>query len=123
MAKMGRPKIEVNQQQFERLCGIQCTEEEIASVFGCSVDTIERWCKETYKETFADAYKKHSGTGKASLRRTQFRLAERSAAMAIFLGKQYLGQKDTVEYEDKEAIARLDAILHGIVDQAKSEAE
>ena len=28
------------------------------------------------------------------LRRSQFKLAEKNAAMAIFLGKQYLGQKD-----------------------------
>lgn len=123
MAKMGRPRKEIDRLQFERLCGIQCTEEEIAGIFDCSVDTIENWCKRTYKTTFSEVYKIHSASGKASLRRTQFKLAERSAAMAIFLGKQYLGQKDTVEYEDKEAIARLDAILHGIVDQAKSEAE
>lgn len=123
MAKMGRPRKEIDRLQFERLCAIQCTEEEIAGIFDCSVDTIENWCKRTYKTTFSEVYKIHSASGKASLRRTQFKLAERSAAMAIFLGKQYLGQKDTVEYEDKEAIARLDAILHGIVDQAKSEAE
>jgi transposase len=123
MAKMGRPRKEIDRLQFERLCGIQCTEEEIAGIFDCSVDTIENWCKRTYKTTFSEVYKIYSASGKASLRRTQFKLAERSAAMAIFLGKQYLGQKDTVEYEDKEAIARLDAILHGIVDQAKSEAE
>ena len=28
------------------------------------------------------------------MRRSQFKLAEKNAAMAIFLGKQYLGQKD-----------------------------
>ncbi len=31
---------------------------------------------------------------KIKLRRNQLALSERSAAMAIFLGKQYLGQKD-----------------------------
>lgn len=50
-------------------------------------------------------------------------LAKKSPAMAIFLGKQYLGQKDNVEYEDKEAISRLDAILNGIVAKAEREAE
>ena len=34
--------------------------------------------------------------------------------MAIWLGKQMLGQRDSIEYEDKEAIARLDAILEGM---------
>ena len=32
-----------------------------------------------------------------SLRRNQFKLAEKSAAMAIFLGKNYLGQTDRFE--------------------------
>ena len=30
----------------------------------------------------------------------QWKLAEKNAAMAIFLGKQYLGQKDKIEYTD-----------------------
>lgn len=94
MAKTGRPKIEIDQKQFESLCGLQCTLAEIASFFQCSEDTIERWCKRTYEITFAEAYKKHSAKGKMSLRRAQFRLAETNATMAIFLGKQYLGQKD-----------------------------
>lgn len=123
MAKMGRPRIEINQEQFEKLCSYQCTEEELAGFFKCSVDTIENYCKRTYHETFSEAYKKFSAVGKLSLRRAQFRLAEKNAAMAIWLGKQYLDQKDSVEYEDKEAISRLDAILNGIVDKAKSETE
>lgn len=94
MAKTGRPKIEIDQKQFESLCGLQCTLAEIASFFQCSEDTVERWCKRTYEISFADAYKKHSAKGKMSLRRAQFRLAETNATMAIFLGKQYLGQRD-----------------------------
>ena len=92
--KMGRPKIEIDQMQFEKLCYIQCTLTEIASWFNCSEDTIERWCKETYQETFAECFKKHSAGGKASLRRSQFELAKRNPTMAIWLGKQYLGQRD-----------------------------
>lgn len=91
---MGRPRKEIDQKIFENLCGYQCTLEEIAGIFECSPDTIERWCKREYKETFAEIYKKHSMKGKMSLRRYQFKLAEKSAAMAIWLGKQYLGQTD-----------------------------
>ena len=120
---MGRPQIQIDQKTFEGLCGIQCTLDEIAGVLNCSEDTVERWCKRTYGENFADVYKKHSAKGKTSLRRAQFRLAEKNAAMAIFLGKQYLGQKDNVDYEDHEALERLDAILYGIIDKSKSETE
>lgn len=91
---MARPRIEIDQKQFENLCELQCTLKEISGFFNCSEDTIERWCKRTYKENFADIYEKKSSKGKISLRRTQLKLAEKSAAMAIFLGKQNLGQKD-----------------------------
>ncbi len=97
--KTGRPRIEIDQRKFEKLCEYQCTLEEIAGVMGCSVDTIERWVKKTYstskiKATFADIYKKLSAPGKMSLRRAQFRLAEKNASMAIWLGKQYLDQRE-----------------------------
>jgi hypothetical protein len=113
MATMGRPKKEIDQTQFENLCGLQCTLNEIASFFQCSEDTIERWCKRTYDETFAETYKKHSGQGKISLRRSQFRLAETNASMAIWLGKQYLHQKDYYmeDARSKDAVDKLDALL------------
>ena len=100
----GRPKKEIDKKIFENLCGLQCTLEEIAGVFDCSVDTIERWCKREYGETFAEVYKKHSAKGKTSLRRIQFKLAEKSAAMAIFLGKNYLGQKDSIIETDEQTL-------------------
>ena len=99
-----RPRKEIDNKIFENLCGLQCTLEEIAGVFDCSVDTIERWCKREYGETFAEVYKKHSAKGKTSLRRIQFKLAEKSAAMAIFLGKNYLGQKDSIIETDEQTL-------------------
>lgn len=43
---------------------------------------------------------------KESLKQSQLRLANKSAAMGIFLGKQYLGQKDD-KYEYNEEILKL----------------
>ena len=43
---------------------------------------------------FSDVYKRLSVKGKISLRRYQFQQAEKSTAMAIWLGKQYLGQTE-----------------------------
>lgn len=91
---MARPRIQIDQKEFEKLCELQCTLKEIADFFECSVDTIERFCKRTYKDSFANVYDKKSSKGKISLRRTQFKLANKSAAMAIFLGKKVLGQND-----------------------------
>ena len=92
----GRPKIEINSEQFKKLCELHCTKEEIAGFFSCSEDTIERYCKKEYGESFAMSFKKLSVGGKMSLRRYQFDLAKHNASMAIFLGKQMLGQRDDV---------------------------
>lgn len=109
---MARPRIEIDREQFEKLCVIQCTEEEIASWFKCSVDTIERWCQREMKASFAEVYKKHSSIGKISLRRAQFKMAEHNCSMAIWLGKQYLGQKDqqevSVSRNVDETISKMD---------------
>lgn len=98
--KMGRPKIEIDKKYFENLCKLQCTKEEIAGFFDCSEDTIENWCKETYQTTFSAIFKVKSQSGKISLRRSQFKLAETSSAMAIWLGKQYLGQRDVATADE-----------------------
>ena len=46
----GRPMIEINKEQFEKLCGYMCTQAEIADFFHVSVDTVARWCKRTLPE-------------------------------------------------------------------------
>lgn len=117
---MARPRKEIDKDAFEKLCGIQCTLGEIAGFFACSPDTVERWCLREYGFGFAEAYKKYSGTGKISLRRAQFRLAERSASMAIWLGKQYLGQKDDVvqsmdDHNDiLESLLKMEQEMYGV---------
>lgn len=99
---MARPKIEIDKESFESLCEIQCTLCEIAGFFDCSEDTIERWCQRTYKLGFAEVFKAKRGAGAISLRRSQFRLAENNASMAIWLGRQYLGQTDRPVQDTQE---------------------
>ena len=104
---MARPKKEIDQKQFENLCGLQCTLEEICGWFGVSDKTLNAWCMRTYRASFADVFKQQRGRGKISLRRHQMRLAENNATMAIWLGKQYLGQTDkpeeSIDAEDTDA--------------------
>ena len=88
---MARPKIPIDYNTVEKLANIQCTQEEIASFLGISVRTLQR------DEEFCRIYKKGQKNGKMSLRRMQYKLAEKNTAMAIFLGKQYLGQRDNIE--------------------------
>jgi hypothetical protein len=82
---MGRPKLSIDLDVLKGLAEIQCTYTEMASILKCSVKTLQ---------DFAEIINEGKEAGKKSLRRTQFELAKKSPAMAIFLGKQYLGQKD-----------------------------
>ena len=95
--KGGRPRKEIDKKQFENLCGLQCTKEEICSFFELTDKTLESWCKRTYKAGFSEVFRQKRGKGKISLRRYQFELAKKNANMAIWLGKNYLGQKDSVD--------------------------
>ena len=92
--KVGRPKIKIDEKILENLASILCTNEEIASFFNCSSDTLTR--------NFAESLKKGRDKGKMSLRRMQFEKAQTgNATMLIWLGKQLLGQKDKIETSEE----------------------
>lgn len=103
--KGGRPKKELDYEMIEKLSMIQCTQDEIASCLNVNVKTLRA------DDKFLDLYKKGQEKGKMSLRRIQYKLAERNSAMAIWLGKQYLGQTEKVEnvnsFEDLQPLAEL----------------
>jgi hypothetical protein len=91
--------VELDAEQFEKLCHIQCTQNEMSAWFKISVDTLERWSLRHYKEKLADTQKRFAAGGLASLRRAQWVAATEKdkTAMMIWLGKQYLGQTDKTE--------------------------
>lgn len=94
----GRPRTIITDQeweQIERLCHIQCTAQEIASIFKISLDILKRNIVETHGITCEEYLHKHAAGGKASLRRYQWDLAKKgNPAMLIWLGKQWLNQSD-----------------------------
>ena len=97
MAKRGRPKKEIDQKEFEKLCGLQCTLEEMCSFFDCDNKTLEKWCVRTYKKNFSEIFAVKRGIGKISLRRAGFELAKKNPAVHIFYCKNYLGMTDKQE--------------------------
>ena len=104
---MARPLKEVDRKNFEKLCELQCTKEEICGFFELTDKTLESWCKRTYNVGFSEVFKQKRGNGKIALRRAQFQTAERgNATMLVWLGKQYLGQRDqpeeNIDQEDSE---------------------
>ena len=112
----GRPKLEIDYAVVEKLALLQCTEAEISEYLGISVRTLQR------NKEFCRIYKKGQKDGHSSLRRLQWKVAngdykvktitytnkdgssrteevyaQPSPVMLIWLGKQYLEQKDKTE--------------------------
>lgn len=76
---------------IEQMGKMACTEQEIASFLGVHIKTIER------DEKAISRYRKGLDTAKSSLRRKQMEVAlSGNVVMLIWLGKQLLGQKDSV---------------------------
>lgn len=69
MAKPGRKRIEIDWQEFEGLCAIQATLEEMAIVLGCSERTIERAVQRQYKMNFVSLFAQKRKRGHISIRR------------------------------------------------------
>lgn len=104
--KRGRPTVEFDEKTFIDLVGLGCSEDEICFFFRDStgkpanVNTLSRWCERTFGMNFREYSNKNKLLSlKIKLRRNQLKLSEKSASMAIWLGKQYLGQRDNVETE------------------------
>lgn len=107
----GRPRKPMDYEQVEKLAEIMCTQEEIATLFGVHVSTLVK-----YPE-FHEAYKKGIETGRKSLRRMQYDSATKgNVTMQIWLGKQYLGQKDRSEVQTNTTTEKLDSLLQQLHD-------
>src|SRR5579872_442485 len=93
----GRKAVNINLEELEKLCALQCTDAEIASFFSVSVRTIERRKKQP---AFAEAIERGKARGRLSLRRHLFGLAAKgNPAANIFLAKNLLGYKDSFSNE------------------------
>jgi len=91
----GRPPVDIDIKNLDKLCAIHCTTKEIADFFGVSHDSIERFVKKKFGITFEEYRDQKSSNGKISLRRAQYRAAmEGNVQMLIWLGGQWLGQSN-----------------------------
>lgn len=78
---------------------LQSTQEEVAGSFRVSVETLNSRLMEHIGMTYSELRKRVDGNAKMSLRRFQFKQSERNATMAIWLGKNWLGQRDSQEID------------------------
>ena len=94
---MARPKVyDIKEEEVVKLASYGCTNIEIADFFGCSPDLIEK--------SYSEFLTKGRSDMKIRLRKMQFNLAEKSATMGIWLGKQILKQTDYPITEDNEPL-------------------
>lgn len=113
---MGRRKIVLSAKDWNSvnyMCMIHCTGEEIAGVLQMDYDTLNRNCKEKHGIPISEYIKRHSAGGKMSLRRAQWKSAENgNVTMQIWLGKQWLGQKEqsevSINRNDDETIREME---------------
>ena len=98
-------------QLFEDLCGIMCTIEEICSILRVSEDVLENRIKSKFECSLRDMHRVLSDSGKISIRRSQMEICKTNATMAIWLGKVYLGQRDT-DGDDRDMNKSLGIIDH-----------
>ena len=107
--QMGRPRFEFTQERLRQiydLASFMCNKQEIGTIIGCSLDTIERNPKamEMYRTGVANA--------KATIRRTQFKIMQQmnSSSMAAWLGKVYLKQDKEDDDDDYKPLPLGDVI-------------
>ena len=99
---MARPKkYDIDPKQVEKLAGYGCTNTEIAGVYGCSADLIDK--------SYSEFLTKGRANLKKRLRKAQLDSAlSGNSTMLIWLGKQMLGQVDKAEIEHIRPIEEID---------------
>ena len=105
----GRPFIEIDLAELEKLCRLNCTVEEVAAFFGVSKRTIEYRIENDPQ--FKELIEQGRANGKLSVRRKQFQhLEDDNVPMAIFLGKVLLGQRETTEQVNEHQPIQIEII-------------
>lgn len=79
---------EFGRKQFESLCSMQCSVEELCGWFGCDEAALNAWCLDTYGEGFRSAFDRLAMMGRIVLRGEQVAAAKKNVSMARHLEAQ-----------------------------------
>lgn len=124
--KMGRPPIEISDKAFDTFIQLPLPKIDIANALGVSEDTLERYVKDRFGYTYAEAKATNKGIFKGRILAKQYEGAMKgNTALLIWLGKQHLGQADKHESKDttpKEAKESPNDQLERIKQMLKDEA-
>lgn len=120
----GRPKTDISLEDLKNLCRLNCTMPEIAAFFDIPLRTLEdRYTNDPEVRSAIDHGRE---LGKISLRRKQMQIMEDgNSTMAIWLGKNLLGQRDnldvTTEDKSQEELSEAMGMVLKIIKAQKSE--
>lgn len=97
-----RPHTDQDWEDLDNLLKLGATLEDIYKFFGCSERTIENRVNQVKGMRFCDYASQKREDGKLRVRKLQMDCAEAgNHTMLIWLGKNLLGQKDTVDFNHK----------------------
>lgn len=105
---------------FKRLCALFCTADEICALMELPRDELDETVSATFPEfqCFADASALFASEGRRNLRAAQMQAAlNGNTTMQIWLGKQYLGQKDAPEAEQPKPVQSKEVPLNVILNR------
>ena len=88
---------EIDAGELEELAACGCTVAELAAWYRCTDTEIRARLKDPH---LGAVWRQGRKRGRVMLKRAQFRLAEKSTTMAIFLGRHLLNQTETVAVSD-----------------------
>ncbi len=97
---MPRKPVPIDLAELEKLAAMQCTEAEVAAWFSKPGATLTQQAvsKKLHQEPYKTTWESGKVKGKISLRRKQMQRAEAGdKTMLVWLGKQWLGQRDRAE--------------------------
>ena len=104
-----RPKAVINWKMVDEYLRSQCDGAHIANILGIHPNTLYLACEEKFNVNFSEYSQQKKGEGKELLRARQFKAAmEGDKTMLVWLGKQYLGQREktdsNINLQDKAPI-------------------
>lgn len=100
---MPRPKLNIDWNEVDKYLQAQCDGATIARMLGIDPETFYKRCKADNKIGFSKYSQQKKAQGKELLRAKQYAVAmSGDKTMLVWLGKQYLGQKDQRHQTNEE---------------------
>ena len=92
-------KIQIDWKKIDTMLGDLCSSIEVASALKISTEELNKAVMKKYRIDMDTYAKQKQADTLHKMRTSQKQLAETNATMSIWLGKQYLGQRDRKEEE------------------------